>query len=194
MQQKEDVLINKWKNIDYLNSGTPTQMEVYQLLKKHKLLELLQDYSPILVGTVPIGIHIQSSDLDMICEVRNFEEFEDVAGAYFICMPNFSCSRRIVEGVERITINFTIEGWPIEIFGQNKPTHEQNGFVHMVIEDRMLNLYGMKFKEQIIKLKSEGVKTEPAFAHILQLEGDPYIILLEMSNWTDEELRILWGH
>ncbi|MOA01231.1 hypothetical protein D3C78_1206230 [compost metagenome] len=58
----------------------------------------------------------------------------------------------------------------------------------------MLNLYGMKFKEQIIKLKSEGVKTEPAFAHILQLEGDPYIILLEMSNWTDEELRILWGH
>lgn len=106
----------------------------------------------------------------------------------------FLMQPRIVEGVERITINFTIEGWPIEIFGQNKPTHEQNGFVHMVIEDRMLNLYGMKFKEQIIELKSEGVKTEPAFAHILQLEGDPYIILLEMSNWTDEELRILWGH
>ncbi|MNI29001.1 hypothetical protein D3C73_828060 [compost metagenome] len=187
-------MIDEWKSIEYLKSGTPTQMEVYQLLKKHKLLELLQDYSPILVGTVPIGIHIHSSDLDIICEVRNFEKFEEAVEAHFQHLADFSFIRRVVEGIERVKINFTVEGWPIEIFGQNKSTHEQNGFVHMVIEDRMLKLYGMEFKEQIIKLKSKGVKTEPAFAHILQLEGDPYLTLLEMSSWTDEELRILWGH
>ncbi|MBA9088553.1 hypothetical protein FHR92_005070 [Fontibacillus solani] len=182
-------MIGEWKNIEYLKSGTPTQMEVYQLLKKYKLLEILQDYSPILVGTVPIGIHIQSSDLDIICEVGNYEEFEKVMETHFKHLADFSFIRRVVEGIERVKINFTIEGWPIEIFGQNKPTHEQNGFVHMIIEDRMLKLFGKQFKEQIINLKREGLKTEPAFANLLQLEGDPYLTLLEMSNWTDEELK-----
>ncbi|MNN40387.1 hypothetical protein D3C81_1544600 [compost metagenome] len=159
------------------------------MIKKYKLIEKLLEYSPIVVGTVPIGIHNQSSDLDIICEVRNFEEFEKVVGAHFKHLPDFTFIRRVVEGIERVKINFTLEGWPIEIFGQNKPTHEQNGFVHMVIEDRMLKLFGEKFKEQIIQLKSEGFKTEPAFANLLQLEGDPYITLLEMNNWTDEELK-----
>ncbi|MNI85004.1 hypothetical protein D3C73_1419600 [compost metagenome] len=108
---------------------------------------------------------------------------------HFKHLVDFSFIRRVVEGIERVKINFTIEGWPIEIFGQNKPTHEQNGFIHMIIEDRMLKLFGKQFKEQIIKLKREGLKTEPAFANLLQLEGDPYLTLLEMSSWTDEELK-----
>lgn len=86
-----------------------------------------------------------------------------------------------------------IENWPIEFFGQNKPTTEQNGYLHMIIEDRMLSLYGKKFKEQIIQLKSTGMKTEPAFAKILRLEGDPYLRILELIKWTDEELRDLWA-
>ena len=85
-----------------------------------------------------------------------------------------------------------IENWPIEIFGQNITTTEQNGYLHMIIEDRLLNLFGKKLIEQIIQLKSQGMKTEPAFAKILKLEGDPYLKLLEFNNWTDDELRDLW--
>lgn len=165
---------------------------MYQLLKKYRLLEILRDYDPILVGTVPIGINIQGSDLDIICEVKEFNDFESQMREQFSHYDEFSLIRRDVDGMDRIKVNFIIDGWPIEIFGQNKPTQEQNGFIHMVIEDRMIRMYGEKFKDQIIQLKNEGLKTEPAFAKILKLEGDPYLRLLELYKWTDEEIRDLW--
>jgi hypothetical protein len=73
---------------------------------------------------------------------------------HFQQYSGFTMTRRIVNGMERVKANFTIEGWPIQIFGQNK-----------------------------------GMKTEPAFASLLKLEGGPYAELLALSNWTDEELR-----
>ncbi len=175
-----------------MKTGNQTQSDVYRLLNKYKLLQILRDYTPILVGTVPIGINIQTSDLDIICEVKNFVVFEIQVREQFEHFRDFSLIRREVEGMERIKVNFMIERWPIEIFGQNKPTDEQNGYLHMVIEDRMLKLFGLKFKEQIIKLKIEGLKTEPAFARLLQLDGDPYLKLLQINKWSDEELRDLW--
>ncbi|MNR65241.1 hypothetical protein D3C85_1882000 [compost metagenome] len=56
----------------------------------------------------------------------------------------------------------------------------------------MLNMYGKKFKERIIQLKSEGLKTEPAFAKALNLLGNPYLKLLELMDCTKEQLRVLW--
>ncbi|MOA62849.1 hypothetical protein D3C78_1883950 [compost metagenome] len=62
----------------------------------------------------------------------------------------------------------------------------------MVIEDRLLRLFGEKFKQYIIQLKSNGMKTEPAFAKALHIQGDPYLELLSLNNWTDAKLRGLW--
>ncbi|MNM69658.1 hypothetical protein D3C81_812670 [compost metagenome] len=183
---------NQWLDIEYLQSGDQVQAEVYQLLSKHKILQLLQRYKPILVGTVPIGINIDTSDLDIICEVKDFVEFERLVKELFNDQHGFTISRKVVEGIERITVNFQVEDWPIEIFGQNKPTTLQNGLLHMIIEDRMLNMYGKKFKERIIQLKSEGLKTEPAFAKALNLLGNPYLKLLELMDCTKEQLRVLW--
>lgn len=183
---------NQWLDIEYLQSGDQVQAEVYQLLSKHKILQLFQGYKPILVGTVPIGINIDTSDLDIICEVNDFDEFERLVKELFNDQHGFTISRNVVEGIEIITVNFQVEDWPIEIFAQNKPTTLQNGFLHMIIEDRMLNMYGKKFKERIIQLKSEGLKTEPAFAKALNLLGNPYLKLLELMDWTKEQLRDLW--
>ncbi|WP_239616841.1 DUF4269 domain-containing protein [Cohnella mopanensis] len=183
---------NKWENIEYLQWGNKTQTEIYHILSKNMVLQIIQNHNPILVGTIPIGINIETSDLDIICEVKDFDEFERLCNEHFRDHHGFLITRREVEGIERIKINFMIENWPIEIFGQNKPTTEQNGYLHMIIEDRMLTMYGKKFNEQIIQLKSKGLKTEPAFAKILKLEGDPYLKLIELYNWTDEELRDLW--
>jgi hypothetical protein len=146
-----------------------------------------------LVGTVPLGINIDTSDLDIICEVKDIAEFGRHCHAHFGDYQGFTMTRRVVEEIERMRVNFMIENWPIELFGQNKPTTEQYGYVHMIIEHRLLTLYGEKFKEQIIQLKSTGLKTEPAFAKLLRLEGDPYLRLLEIAHWKDEELRTLWA-
>lgn len=41
----------------------------------------------------------------------------------------------------------------------------------------------------MITLKSNGWKTEPAFAEVLGLEGDPYEALLELSKLPRSAIR-----
>jgi len=184
--------INQWTDIEYLSKGNPVQIDVYHILKKHRILDFLHKYSPILVGTIPIDINVADSDLDIICEVYDFDQFEFELRDRFGIYPGFTVVRRTVESMERIKANFICENWPIEIFGQAIPTENQNGYRHMVIEARMLKLYGDRFKKKIIELKSRGIKTEPAFAQELRIEGDAYQELLRLYNCTDEELRNLW--
>ncbi|MGG1314142.1 DUF4269 domain-containing protein [Cohnella laeviribosi] len=184
---------NHFLNIDYLSRGTQTQVQVYGILKRLRLMDLLKEYNPILVGTVPLDLDVPGSDLDIICEVREFDPFERLITRSFGKEEEFLFTRRRVQGIERIKANFNYKGWPIEIFGQAIATIEQNGFKHMVIEARLIELFGIRFKDTVRKLKAEGIKTEPAFAQVLRLEGDPYEKLLEIYDWSDEELRRLWA-
>ncbi|WP_410769359.1 GNAT family N-acetyltransferase [Fontibacillus sp. BL9] len=171
---------------------TRLQTEVYELLHKHSIFEILKDYDPILVGTVPLDIQVPGSDLDIICEVHDFALFEEQVNFHFGHFPEFKVVRRLVEGLERIKANFIFEGWPVELFGQPMPTRQQNGYRHMLVEARMLKLYGEPFKLEIISLKQSGLKTEPAFARLLNLEGDPYQQMLAWEHRTDGELLFLW--
>lgn len=67
-----------WKDISYLKEGNNTQRKSYEILKRINIFEVLKDYNPILVGTIPIQINIESSDLDIVCEVENFVTFKEV--------------------------------------------------------------------------------------------------------------------
>ena len=50
----------------------------------------------------------------------------------------------------------------------------------MIIEHKILAAHDNDFKTEIIKLKQAGLKTEPAFARLLGLDGDPYEALLKL--------------
>ncbi len=81
-----------------------------------------------------------------------------------------------------IVANFFIDDFEIEIFGQAVPSIQQAAYKHMLIEDYLLKKYGEAFRQQIITLKKQGYKTEPAFALLLGLEGNPYTELLKIST------------
>lgn len=53
----------------------------------------------------------------------------------------------------------------------------------MLIEYNLLKTYGDPFRERIIQLKKQGIKTEPAFAQLLGLKGDPYLALLDLEKF-----------
>jgi hypothetical protein len=72
-----------------------------------------------------------------------------------------------------------LEEFSIEIFGQNKPTIEQNAYRHMIAEYKILQEKGEDFKQKIIELKQKGIKTEPVFGMLLGL-NNPYEDLLKM--------------
>ncbi len=49
----------------------------------------------------------------------------------------------------------------------------------MLIDAKLLKKFDASFKNKIIELKKNGYKTEPAFAKVLELKGNPYLALLE---------------
>lgn len=88
-------------------------------------------------------------------------------------------TQTLINNQETALANFWCEGFEVEVFGQNLPVKEQMGYLHMVTEYKILEHYGNDFRQQIIALKNAGYKTEPAFAELLGLEGNPYMALLE---------------
>ncbi|MEK5024628.1 DUF4269 domain-containing protein [Paenibacillus sp. FSL M7-1046] len=180
-----------WFNLAYLQQGTVLQREVYNLLQELRIMGLLADYEPLLAGTIPLGIQVEGSDLDLICEVHDPVRFTAEVHGYFGQWTGYSAVTRVVGAITRTKINFHAGGWPIELFGQAKPARQQNAWLHMLVEGRILDLLGESFREEIILLKSGGMKTEPAFAGLLKLEGDPYKALLDLGRLRHEELEYM---
>jgi hypothetical protein len=54
-------------DITYLAHGNNRQRQAYAVLTSHQILSKLKQFDPILVGTIPINIDIENSDLDIIC-------------------------------------------------------------------------------------------------------------------------------
>ncbi|MGV2488720.1 UNVERIFIED_CONTAM: DUF4269 domain-containing protein, partial [Bacillus mycoides] len=54
-------------NIEYLQHGNNRQRQAYSILTNNQILSKLKQFDPILVGTIPINIDIENSDLDIIC-------------------------------------------------------------------------------------------------------------------------------
>lgn len=168
-----------FKDISYLETGNPKQQAAFQILTKHRVLENLVEFDPILVGTIPINIDIENSDLDIVCYWQNKSDFIDSIKHLFEKENHFSIREITIDNQESIIANFFIDGFEIEIFGQNIPTELQNGYRHMVIEDQILRSRDEKFRLEIIKLKESGIKTEPAFGALLGLKGNVYQELLD---------------
>ncbi|MDH6252874.1 hypothetical protein M2347_002601 [Chryseobacterium sp. H1D6B] len=165
---------------DYLKRGNEVQRRAYDVLEKYKVFEKLKAYSPILAGTIPIEIDIEGSDLDIICEVNpQFEEdFLSDLKINELIPSDVKVDNTVINGEKCIVLNFMLEEFPVEIFGQNKLTTEQNAYRHMIAEYKILQEKGEKFKQKIIELKTNGIKTEPAFGLLLGLEN-PYEDLLK---------------
>ncbi|SDI87890.1 protein of unknown function [Chryseobacterium taeanense] len=163
--------------IDYLKSGNEKQKKAYEVLTKYQVFDRLKSYSPILAGTIPIEIDIEESDLDIICEVKDEDEFEKLLSNFFP-ETEIKTERISIKGEDSIVFNFKLDEFPIEIFGQNIPTIEQNAYRHMMAEYKILQEKEEDFKQKIIELKKKGIKTEPAFGMLLKLEN-PYEDLLK---------------
>jgi hypothetical protein len=179
--------------IDYLMEGNPRQQEVYRVLRRLGVMEVLEPYQPVLVGTVPLDVDIPGSDLDVVCHVEQEkrEAFETLLKWTFGSCGDFEYAAREVDGLLRQVGRFRYEGWAVEIFGQPLPVEEQNGYRHMVVEHRLLELLGDGGRKAIRSLKLQGFKTESAFAQLLRLEGDPYKKLRDMYLWSPERLAAL---
>jgi ribosomal protein S18 acetylase RimI-like enzyme len=155
-----------------------------------RLFRDLEAFQPTLVGTYPLGLQVDGSDLDIACTCEDLEAFErtlratlSALGIADVRVDRAGCAP------PAIVAAFRIGDIAIEVFGQPLPVHEQRGFRHMVIEGQLLVYGGAALRDQVRALKRAGIKTEPAFAELLSLAGDPYSALLELETWRPERLR-----
>lgn len=177
-----------WTDISYLLRGTQRQQDAYRALQTLDLFAVLRDYSPVLVGTIPLDIELEQSDLDIICEVYGQPSFQYCVTRAFGQQPHFQVRSARKDNLPSVTASFTAEGFPIEIFGQPRPVMKQTAYRHMVVEARLLAIGGEEARRKIRELKRAGLKTEPAFARCFHLQGDPYQTLLDLARCGDEEL------
>lgn len=183
-------LMQDWKNLRYLQQGNCRQQHAYKVLEQLALWATLHVFDPILAGTIPLAIDIPDSDLDIICEVALCSQasFEGLLQAHYGDLEGFQITHIKSRGYESIVSSFYYEGVAIEVFGQALPTAQQYAFRHLVIEAAILQLGGKAWCTAIQRRKQQGLKTEPAFASLLHLPGDPYEALLTLEGKSSFEL------
>jgi hypothetical protein len=168
--------------IEYLKSGTDKQRQAYDVLTQSRIFEKLEAFTPILVGTIPLGVNIEGSDLDILCYFESAISFTDAVTRAFSHLPDFCIKTKIISGYESVVAAFSMMDFPVEIFGQSVPVNDQMAYRHLIIEYRILTDLGDEFRNKVIELKRSGLKTEPAFARLLGLDGDPWLALLSYPS------------
>lgn len=169
-----------FSDIGYLAKGNLRQQNVYEVLVKSEIMRRLSDFDPILVGTFPIGIDVASSDLDVACHFEDKAIFVQRLKSEFSQEQQFDLRQSEIGGMESVVCNFCFSGYKFEIFGQPIPVRSQMGYRHMMVEHKILREKGEEFRNAIVRLKSSGMKTEPAFAKLLGLK-DGYLELLKFE-------------
>lgn len=167
--------------IDYLKDGNQIQKKVYKTVTKNKIFEKLSKYNPIIVGTFPLGINIECSDIDIIGQTNDFTKSVDDLIEKFAEYHDFKIQLTEIDNSNHILCSFRIKKFRIEIFIEDKAPIEQLAYKHMLIEAKILKSKGDDFKQEVIQLKNKGLKTEEAFALLLGLDGDPYQMLLDFE-------------
>jgi hypothetical protein len=173
------------------------QQELFRFLTQSGTLAGLRSFHPFVAGTIPLGIDVPGSDVDIICEAQDLDEFEAIAltvladgGAI-----RLQARRKSVRGIPTAIIRGKVTNWALEIFGQDVPVRRQYAVRHLLVERRILALGGPEVRRRIMSLRSAGRKTESAFAGLLRLPGDPYEAVLTLESWADEEIleRLMVG-
>lgn len=162
-------------------------MSYLDALRASEALQRLAMFDPHVAGTLPLRVSVEGSDIDILCHAPDLDGFAQVVWRHFAQQQDFSLHQWARDG-RAVIARFEAHGWPFEIFGSSQPVHEQAGWRHFEVERRLLDLGGEDMRVAVLALRQNGTKTEPAFARVLGLQGDPYAAMLDLGGRTDAEL------
>jgi hypothetical protein len=169
-----------------------SQSKIHQAIHQSKVLELLKTYRPLVAGTFPLDLQTEDSDLDILLTCQNLTELPNLFKTHFGQMEQFECQQMMVDGQPTVVASFRFQGIPFELFAQNQESVRQRGYLHFQIEERLMKLGGLGLKTKLQEARIKGLKTEPAFAQVLGLPGDPYAALLRLQTRSENDLRLLF--
>ena len=169
--------------------GTNSQQGAIDILEKLALFEDLKEYSPVFAGTIPIDADLDGKDIDILCEVHDFDRFQVRLRECFETQKNFLVTEKFLQNERSLMCRFENGRFRIEIFAARRGPFAQDSFLHMVAEAKLLEIGGKAANIEIKKLKAAGLKTEPAFAKHFSIKGDPYAEILKLADMTIDQIR-----
>ncbi|MFQ3544596.1 DUF4269 domain-containing protein [Halobacillus rhizosphaerae] len=164
-----------------MKRGNNKQKAAYLMLAELEIFSQMRSYHPVLCGTIPLGIDVENSDLDIIMEVTDLKEFEQQLRRHYGDQAGFTMKNKMIRGREVVKANFIFQNFEVEIFGQHQPVHKQNAYLHMIIEFELLK-ETPALKNKVKDLKKRGYNTESAFCELLGLPGDPFVNLIAFGR------------
>jgi hypothetical protein len=156
-------------DLTYLSKGSAIQQAGFRAIQACGIMTQLKEFNAVVVGTLPLDLFTYMSDIDIICNYTDAEKFQSLLR---------NSSRKKLGGIDSVTSSFEYDKFQFEIVGQPIPVTDQVAYRHMISEWNILEANDDMFRARVLALKRKGVKTEPAFAQILGLKGDPYQALL----------------
>lgn len=171
----------------WLAGGSTDQRRAHAVLTRDRLFDRLAPWDAALAGTFPLDIAIAGSDLDILVHAPDPDALAPLLDREFGRESDYA--RRLIRVADgpALVAGFTLDRLPVEIFVQAVPVDQQMAWRHMLVEARLLALHP-PLRPQIRALKAAGMKTEPAFCHLLGLEGDAYATLLTLENIDNSAL------
>lgn len=155
------------------------------------MLAALAAFDPHIAGTPPLGLDLPTSDIDILCHAPDSAAFAATVSARLGHQSGFALRTR-ADGAQ--VVRFIAAGWPFEVFASAIPVIDQPGWRHFRIERRLLRLGGTRLRAAVMARRHRGMKTEPAFADLLGLPGNPYEALLTLEAMTDAVLGACVRH
>ena len=156
-----------------------------QAVADSRVLQTLDEFSPVVVSTIWVGFDIEGSDIDIVGSCSDFQEFESVFSQAYSGCAEYECSRRTTYALGR----FRWDDFLIEAFLSSTPVQDQPAYRHFRVMQRLATLAGENFGERVRALKKGGMKTEPALCALLGLSGDPYVAVLDLESWSDSDIQ-----
>lgn len=166
------------------------------LLQASGLWDRLMPFDAVVAGTIPLGLDLASSDIDILLHVPDLAEFWAQCPGLFDRFGDYNCHEReaTLHVGPAVVVRFPLSDGvsryeQVEIFATCQPVAQQYGFRHMVVEARILHVCGDSFAAQIRALKQAGLKTEPAFARLLGIHDDPWLALDALFDDRPQQLE-----
>jgi hypothetical protein len=181
------------EGVDHAASSTGAECiraEWQEALAASKVLEALRGLEVRLVGTLPLGVDVATSDIDVVVHSEDPNEV-----AERLAFPGLPFDElklwRWCRAPRPLVAAFNFGEWPFEVFASPQPITQQDAWRHFEVERRLLVLGGVEMRDAVRTRRLEGLKTEAAFAELLGLAGDPYEAISGLFAKNDDVLLAL---
>ena len=156
-------------------------------VSKSQVMELLSAYHPEVVSTILVGLDIDGSDIDIVCcygSAAAKDNYIHDVEAKLSAQRDYQLKVR----ENHVKTEFLLDGFRFDIYASVSPVERQNAYRHFKVMKRLCQLGGKAFQDSIRIRKEQGLKTEPAIADFLELQGDPYDAVLSLESMSNSQL------